>query len=101
MTVSDDVLKRRRDAAVQTGGAKDPAAYFVTLLRVQGDLGLDHFMFDLLHGHHGALQCRLQKQDQRGRLPAGRRQHRRRHILHRHCPQLSHHVRWPWWRGGV
>lgn len=58
-------------------------------------------MFDLLHGHHGALQRRVQKQDQRGCVPAGRRQHRRRHILHRHCPQFSHHVRWAWWRGGV
>lgn len=73
---SDDVLKRRRDAAVQTRGAKDPAAHFVTLLRVQGDLGLDHFMFDFLHGHYGALQRRVQKQNQRGCVPAGCRQHR-------------------------
>lgn len=98
---SDDVLKRRRYAAVQTRGAENSAAHFVTLLRVQGNLGLDHFVFDLLHGHHGTIQRRLQKQNQRGCVSVSRRQHRRRHILHRHCPKFSHDVRRSRWRGGV
>ena len=90
MTFADDVVKRGRDAAVQAGGAQDPAAHTAPLLRVQGHLGLDNPLPHVLHGDNGAVQRRLQEQDQRGRVPTRRRHDCRRHILHRHRTQLPH-----------
>lgn len=69
--VTDDVTERRRYAAVQTGGAKDTPAHPIALLCVQGNLGLDHFVLDLLYRYYGPIQRCLQEQDQRGRVAAG------------------------------
>lgn len=98
---ADDEPERGRNAPVQARGAEDAAAHPAALLRVQGDLGLGDPVLDVLHGHHGAVQRGVQEQDQRGRVAAGGRLHRRRHILHRHRAQLSHHVRRARRRGGV
>lgn len=91
--VTDDVLKRRRDAAVQTGGSQDSTAHTPALLRIQGHLGLDNPLPHFLHGDNGAVQRRLQEQDQRGCISPGGRHHCRRHILHRHRPQLPYDFR--------
>lgn len=98
---ADDELERGRNAPVQARGAEDAAAHIATLLRVQGHMGLGDPVPDVLHGHHGAVQRGVQEQDQRGRVPAGGRLHRRRHILHRHRAQLPHHVRRSRRRGGL
>ena len=90
---SDDEPECRYYATVPPRGAQDATAHPAALLRLQSLVGLGHPVSDLLHGHHGPLQRRLQEQDVRGRQPAGRRLDRRRHLLHRHCPQLPHDVR--------
>lgn len=61
-----DVPFGRRASAVSTGSAQDSAAHPAALLRVQSHLGLDYLVSDVLHRHHGAVQRRLQEQDQRG-----------------------------------
>lgn len=90
---ADDEPERGRNAPVQARGAQDAAAHIAALLRVQGHMGLGDPVPDVLHGHHGAVQRGVQEQDQRGRVAAGGRLHRRRDILHRHRAQLPHHVR--------
>lgn len=98
---ADDEPERGRNAPVQARGTEDAAAHPVALLRVQGHMGLGYPVPDVLHGHHGAVQRGVQEQDQRGRVAAGGRLHRGRHILHRHRAQLPHHFRRARWRGGV
>lgn len=98
---ADDEPERGRNAPVQARGAEDAATHTAALLRVQGDLGLGDPVPDVLHGYNGAVQCGVQEQDQRGRVTACGRLHRRRHILHRHCAQLSHHICRARRRGGV
>lgn len=61
-------------------------------------MGLDNPLSDLLHGYNGPIQRGLQKQNERGRFVARRRQHRRRYILHRYRTQFSHHLRRRRWR---
>lgn len=98
---ADDEPEPGRNAPVQARGAEDAAAHPAALLRVQGHLGLGDPVPDVLYGHHGAVQRGIQEQDQRGRVPAGGRLHRRRHILHRHRAQLPHYVRGARRRGSV
>lgn len=98
---ADDELERGRNAPVQARGTEDTTAHSAALLRVQGHMGLGHPVPDVLHGHHGAVQRGVQEQDQRGRVAAGGRLHCRRHILHRHRVELSHHVRRTRRRSGV
>jgi len=98
---ADDEPERGRNAPVQARGAEDAATHPAALLRVQGDMGLGDTVPDVLHGDHGAVQRGVQEQDQRGRVPAGGRLHRRRDILHRHRAQLPHHVRRARRRGRV
>lgn len=98
---ADDEPERRRNAPVQARGTENTASHTATLLRVQSHLGLGDSVPDVLHGHHGAVQRGVQEQDQRRRISVGRRFHCRRHILHRHRAQLSHHVRRARRRSGV
>lgn len=56
-------------------------------------MGLGDTVPDVLYGHHGAVQCGVQEQDQRRRVTVGGRLDRRRDIFHRHRAQLSHDVR--------
>ena len=96
-----DVFGRGNYATIPTRSAQNAAPYSSTLLRLQGHLGLDHSLPHLLHSHHGPLQRSTEKQDLRRRLPPCRGLHRGRGIFHRHCTQLSHDLRWPWWGGGL
>lgn len=57
----------RRPSPVPPRSAEDASSYTLALLRVQGDLGLDNIVFDLLYGYHGTVQRRIQEQDQRGK----------------------------------
>lgn len=52
---SDDVIERRRYAAIQTGGSEDTTAYLATLLRFQSNLGLGDSMSNVLYRYHGTI----------------------------------------------
>lgn len=83
--ISDDEFECGHYAPIPTGGPQDSTPHTAALLRLQGHLGLDNSMSNILHGHHGALQRGLQEQNVGGRFSARGGLNSGRHIFHRHC----------------
>lgn len=99
--MTDDESKCGRDAAVQAGSSENSSPHFAALLRFQSHLGLGHTMSDLLYGHHGPLQRRVQEQNVRRRFIVSGRFNRRRDIFHRHRIEFPHDVRRTRRRSGI